>query len=130
MTTLQRLLFCFLCIFVGDSLALKAHAVDTEAAVTAILEGATVLDVRSAEEFAVGHVKGAKLIPHNELITRRTELGGDINHTIVVYCGSGARAEKAKTELANLGFTNVINGGGLQDLSEKLWEARHARGEN
>ena len=127
--TVKRLLFC--ATLVGYlAVAFVAHAVDTAAAVEAILSGATVLDVRSSEEFAAGHVKGAKLIPHTEITTRRTELGGDINHPIVLYCASGARAEKAKAELESLGFTNVINGGGLENLSVKLWEARRDRGES
>ncbi len=58
-----------------------------------VAAGATLLDVRTREEFASGHVPGARNIPVQELGARVGELpkGGDV----VVYCRSGARSATA-----------------------------------
>jgi phage shock protein E len=66
-----------------------------------VAEGAVLLDVRSPEEFASGHVGGAKNIPVHELAGRVGELVGA--HGIVVYCRSGARSAAAAQLLRKLG---------------------------
>jgi phage shock protein E len=69
--------------------------------------GVLILDVRSQEEFAKGHVPNAVLIPHDELASRVTELGSDSGRPVVVYCESGKRAGMAGETLVEAGFTNV-----------------------
>jgi phage shock protein E len=80
-------------------------------------ENAVVLDVRSASEFATGHIKGATLIPHDELPSRLAEVEaltkGDKNRAIVVYCRSGRRSGIAKSTLLNAGYHRVTNLGGF-----------------
>jgi rhodanese-related sulfurtransferase len=66
-----------------------------------------VLDVRSPEEFAAGHVPGAVNIPHTELPARLDELEPRRGEEIVVMCERGGRAHKAETMLTNAGFENV-----------------------
>jgi phage shock protein E len=61
-----------------------------------------VLDVRSAEEYAEGHVPGAMLIPHDELASRLSEL--DRDRPVLVYCRSGRRSTLAETLLETEGF--------------------------
>ncbi|MBP6628944.1 MAG: rhodanese-like domain-containing protein [Kofleriaceae bacterium] len=81
--------------------------------------GAVALDVRSAEEFAAGHLPGAINIPVGELAARKAELlgaVGDLARDVVVYCASGNRAGKAVPVLAELGLRKVVNGGGYDDL--------------
>jgi phage shock protein E len=82
-------------------------------------EGALLLDVRSADEFAEGHVDGAVQIPHDELADRLGEVldkqGGDKHKPIVVYCRSGHRAGIAKDVLTENGFDQVTNLGGFSD---------------
>jgi phage shock protein E len=82
-------------------------------------EHAVVLDVRSAEEFAAGHVDGALQIPHDELVSRLHEItaatGGDKQRPIVVYCRSGRRADLAKRILVGAGWSRVTNLGGYAD---------------
>ena len=70
---------------------------------------ALILDVRSAEEFTAGHVPKAKLIPHDELAERITELEAAKDAPIVVYCESGRRAGMAGDVLLEAGFTNVLH---------------------
>ena len=85
-------------------------------------EGAVLLDVRTAEEFAEGHVEGAVNIPHGEIDARAAEIdalqGGDKSTPIVVYCRSGRRSGIAKQSLIDGGRSQVSNVGGLSDWSE------------
>ena len=62
-----------------------------------------VLDVRTQEEYAAGHVPGAVLIPHDQIETRIAELGEP--RALVVYCKSGRRSGLAETVLKKHGFT-------------------------
>jgi len=66
-----------------------------------------IVDVRSADEFAGGHVPGARNIPHTEIAARLDELGNDMGKELVVYCESGRRAAIAKGILEEAGFTRV-----------------------
>lgn len=66
-----------------------------------------VLDVRSPEEFASGHVPGAVNIPHAELGERLAELPGDRHGEVVVYCERGGRAARAEDLLHEAGYTAV-----------------------
>lgn len=66
-----------------------------------------LLDVRSPEEYAQGHIEGAVNIPHSEVNTRLNELLAYKNQQIVLYCRSGRRAELVKTELLKQGFTQL-----------------------
>lgn len=77
-----------------------------------------VLDVRTPEEFALGHVPNALNIPVQELRERHGELGA--KHTpIVIYCRSGARSATAAGLLQNLGYSNVTDIGAMSN-----WRAR------
>ncbi len=65
-------------------------------------EAPLVLDVRTPEEFAQGHVPGAINIPHDQVASRQAEL--DAEREIVVYCRSGKRAGMAIEQLEGAGF--------------------------
>jgi len=66
-----------------------------------------IVDVRRPDEFAAGHVPGARNIPHNEIAARLHELGGKQHEEVVVYCESGRRAAIAQGILEQAGFTQV-----------------------
>lgn len=68
-----------------------------------------VLDVRTPEEFAAGHVPGAINIPHTELAARVAELEGSRDSDVVVYCRSGARAATALGVLEKSGFRRLFH---------------------
>ena len=68
----------------------------------------TLLDVRQPEEYAEGHLPGARLIPVGELHARVSEVPRTDNPTIV-YCRSGMRAGKDTAFLLQAGFTDVRN---------------------
>lgn len=95
-------------------------AKDPAAAKKLIAEGATVIDVRAPEDFAEAHLPNATNIPVEEIATRTSEVeklvGGDKTKPIVVYCYSGNRSAKAIRHLESAGFTQLVNGGGFDDL--------------
>lgn len=106
-------------------------ALDTGAAVerepisaepdTGSLEPETcVIDVRSQKEWDGGHVAEAVHIPHTEIAERISEVTDDRDAKIILYCAVGGRAGKAKTTLQELGYTDVENGGGLDDMQERF----------
>ena len=66
-----------------------------------------MLDVRTAEEYAEGHIPGAVLIPVQQLAARMKEVPHD--KQVYVYCHSGVRSARAAGMLAKKGFTNIEN---------------------
>ena len=74
-----------------------------------------ILDVRTEEEFAEGHIPGAALIPDYEIRDRAREMLPDKEQLIFVYCRSGNRSKKASAALAEMGYTNVKEFGGIID---------------
>lgn len=73
-----------------------------------VAAGAKLVDVRSPEEFATGHLPGARNIPVDELASRLQEIGPR-NQAVVVYCASAGRSASAARLLAGAGFTQVHN---------------------
>lgn len=71
-----------------------------------VKEGAVLLDVRTPEEFASGHIDGAVNIPVQVLDSRMAELT-DKKRPIVVYCRSGARSARAASALRAAGYASV-----------------------
>lgn len=77
--------------------------------------GALIVDVRTRAEFEKGSYPGAINIPLQEVEERLREFG-DARSEIVVFCRSGNRSGQARDILVSVGFTNVKNGGGLDDM--------------
>jgi rhodanese-related sulfurtransferase len=67
-----------------------------------------VIDVRSAEEYAAGHVPGAWNLPHEELPMQLDLVRSRAGDEVVVYCQSGRRAGVAEQVLLDAGFDSVI----------------------
>lgn len=74
------------------------------------------IDVRSADEFKQGHLEGAVNVPHEQIASEIAKISPDKNAPVNLYCRSGRRAEVALQELKKLGYTNVTNHGGYDDL--------------
>jgi len=80
-------------------------------------EPATVwVDVRSAEEFAAGHLDGAINIVHTDIAKGIAALKLDKSTPIALYCKSGRRAGIALDVLQNSGYSQVTNHGGYESL--------------
>ena len=79
-----------------------------------------ILDVRRADEFAGGHIPGAINIANEDIKdTEPVELK-DKNQTIYVYCRSGNRSRQASAKLAAMGYTNIIEFGGIMDWTGEI----------
>ena len=78
-----------------------------------------IIDARTEEEFAEGHIENAILIPEYEIASRAEKELPDKEQLILVYCRSGRRSKIASEELVNLGYTNVKEFGGIIDWPYK-----------
>ena len=74
-----------------------------------------IIDARTEEEFAEGHIEKAILIPEYEVADHAEEKIPDKDTLSLVYCRSGRRSKIAAEELAKLGYTNVKEFGGIID---------------
>lgn len=83
-----------------------------------IKDGALIVDVRTPQEFAGGHAKGAINIPLDQIPNSLQQLK-DKKH-IIVCCRSGARSGQAQQFLVGNGFTNVTNGGAWNNVSQYI----------
>ena len=84
------------------------------------LDAAVLLDVRSADEYASGHLQGARNIPHDRIAAEIVAAVPDKTAVVILYCRSGRRAETAMKAMRDLGYENVSNFGGLEDAQERL----------
>ena len=74
-----------------------------------------IIDARTEEEYAEGHIEGAILIPEYEIKDRAEKELPDKDALILVYCRSGRRSKIASEELVKLGYTNIKEFGGIID---------------
>ena len=74
-----------------------------------------IIDVRTPTEWDRGHLPKAKHIEWQNIGEEITELTNDKQSTFYVYCRSGNRSGKAKLILEQLGYSNVINAGGINE---------------
>jgi NADPH-dependent 2,4-dienoyl-CoA reductase/sulfur reductase-like enzyme/rhodanese-related sulfurtransferase len=97
----------------GEELVEKEEKVETK---VVDQTSTLIVDVRTVAEFRTGAYPDALNIPLDDLMSRRTEFGSDLNREIIVYCASGGRSAYAQRQLMQLGYTNVKNGGGLSSM--------------
>ena len=75
--------------------------------------GYVILDVRTSEEFAEKHIPNAINIPNETISTADIPELPDKDQLILVYCRSGNRSKQASQKLADMGYTNVVEFGGI-----------------
>ena len=78
-------------------------------------EGYIILDVRTVAEFDEKHIPGAINIPNETIGTDAIPELPDKDQLILVYCRSGNRSKQASEKLVKLGYTNVVEFGGIID---------------
>ena len=78
-------------------------------------ESYIIVDVRTQKEFAEGHIPNAICIPNEAIAHEPPALLPDKNQIILVYCRSGRRSKEAAQNLTNMGYTNIIEFGGIID---------------
>lgn len=74
-----------------------------------------ILDVRTPEEYEEKHITGAVNLPNKTIGTEEIAQLPDKEQLILVYCRSGNRSKQASKKLADLGYTNIIEFGGIKD---------------
>ena len=82
--------------------------------------GYIILDVRTVSEYESGHIPGAICIPNETIGTAEIPELPDKDQLIRVYCRSGNRSKQASTKLAALGYTNIVEFGGINTWPGKV----------
>ena len=83
-----------------------------------------IVDVRRPDEFAESHIAGAINVPNEEITDEMPELLPDKDQLLLIYCRSGNRSKEASQKLADIGYTNVYEFGGIN-----TWEGEIVTGE-
>lgn len=78
-------------------------------------DGHIIVDVRRQDEYDTGHIPDAVLIPNESIADKQPEELPDLDQIILVYCRSGRRSKEAAQKLADMGYTNVYEFGGIID---------------
>lgn len=87
----------------------RISEITTQAALIQQAEGAIVIDVREAEEFAQQHIKGAHHLSRGLLEQHIETLAADVTTPIICYCRGGNRSALAADNLQKMGYTNVVS---------------------
>ena len=82
--------------------------------------GFVLLDVRTQEEYASGHIPGAICIPNETIGSEEIPELPDKDQLILVYCRSGNRSKQASQKLAEQGYTNVVEFGGINGWTGEI----------
>ena len=79
-----------------------------------------ILDVRRPDEYAEGHIPGAINVANESIGTEEIPELPDKDQLILVYCRSGRRSKEASEKLVKLGYTNVVEFGGILDWTGEM----------
>ncbi|MEO8017615.1 MAG: rhodanese-like domain-containing protein [Pseudomonadota bacterium] len=84
-------------------------AISSQDLIRLMNQGALVLDIRKPEEFAAGHVNGAKQLPSDQILSAGENFKRFKEKPVVVYCESGSLASAAVRQLNRQGFTKAFS---------------------
>ena len=79
-----------------------------------------IVDVRRADELAEGHIPGAINIANEDIVSSEPAELPDKDQVIYVYCRSGNRSKQASEKLAAMGYTNIVEFGGILDWTGEV----------
>ena len=82
--------------------------------------GYIILDVRRPDEYAAGHIPNAINVPNESIGTSEIPELPDKDQLIMVYCRSGRRSKEASEKLVKLGYTNIVEFGGILDWKGEI----------
>lgn len=99
-----------------DQAQIRGDVVAAAEAWELIGNGALLVDVRSAEEFAAGSIENAVNVPHTEIDELAKLIGADKHRSVVFFCRSGRRSGRALEALEDMGYTGIFNGTGYTAL--------------
>ena len=83
-------------------------------------KGYIIVDVRTPDEFADKHIPNAINIPNETIGTEEIAGLPDKEQKILVYCRSGNRSKQAAEKLVKIGYTNVVEIGGINDWTGEI----------
>ncbi len=83
-------------------------------------DGYIILDVRRSDEFASGHIPNAINIPNENIGEDEIEELPDKDQLILVYCRSGNRSKQASEKLVKLGYSNIVEFGGINNWDGEI----------
>ena len=93
---------------------------DEAVAMMAKETGYIILDVRRPDEFAAGHIPNAINVANETIGTAEIPELPDKDQLIMVYCRSGRRSKEASEKLVKLGYTNIVEFGGILDWKGEI----------
>lgn len=119
--TMKKILLIVMCVM--SLTACKQTTSQTQVTATQInaelaARQAVLLDVRTLAEYHSGRVRNALLVPYDSIAQTILTVAPDKNQTIYLYCRSGRRSGIASDTLKGMGYTRVVNLGGLSDLTQ------------
>ncbi len=82
--------------------------------------GHIIVDVRRQDEYDSGHIPDAILIPNESIGTEQPKELPDLDQVILIYCRSGRRSKEASQKLADMGYTNIYEFGGIIDWTGEV----------
>ena len=82
--------------------------------------GYIILDVRRPDEYAAGHIPNAINVPNETIGTAEIPELPNKDQLIMVYCRSGRRSKEASEKLVKLGYTNIVEFGGILDWKGEI----------
>ena len=98
----------------------RSITMDEAVAMMAQESGYIILDVRRPDEFAAGHIPGAINVANESIGTDEIPELPDKDQLIMVYCRSGRRSKEASAKLVKLGYTNIVEFGGILDWKGEI----------
>ena len=122
----MKKLFCILLVMIlltacgqdksGDQEAVYVNITAAEAKeIMDSQQNYVILDAREQYEYDQGHIPGAIVISHEEILEKAESVLTDKDQLILVYCRSGRRSKLAAEDLVKLGYTNIKEFGGIID---------------
>lgn len=104
----------------GSSLSYRQISMDEAVKMMKEEKNYIILDVRRPDEYAEGHIPGAINVPNEEIGTAEIAELPDKSQLILVYCRSGRRSKEASEKLVKLGYTNIVEFGGILDFKGEI----------
>jgi phage shock protein E len=114
--TIKPILTALFIVSTWFAIPVQATELQPDVAWQKINANATLIDVRTAQEFAAGHVKGAINIPFENIVAELEKLNITKDTEVVLYCRSGRRSGIAQSALVEQGYTATYNAGGIDTL--------------
>ena len=108
------------CTAPGNSLGYKQITMSEAVKMMETEKNYIILDIRRADEYDEGHIPGAINVANESIGTAEIPELPDKSQLILVYCRSGRRSKEASEKLVKLGYTNIVEFGGILDWKGEI----------